>query len=382
MRLVGTVLLPAALTPLWTRPAALTLANHPLFIQLGTGCLPRGSLERNLLARTAILDGLESAAGNGATSAERDELRALLSAEKRRCAEDTAIWRTQCDAAGVTIDLPASEVEAGVACYNCGGSHYNIDCPDELAVAPSAVAISAYLRSTSTLAAAAAVLRDLAFVASTLVRAGLGGGAAYGELVSAHAARLPELADKCELVLTASEQSDDARAAEEYTTARSLLYAMIDSESGVAGLKSSAAAADDDGRSGGAALSLQEAREAIEAIEPGFLQSQDRNAQFLREEVLGAQVASAPQQQQQQQRKAAAVDAAAAYLKAKQAANQPIGRDAQATLQDSRAALLAKQPGGGAKADAAKKYVALRKKQQAAQAYLAAKKAKEGGEKG
>ena len=39
---------------------------------------------------------------------------------------------------------PASEVEAGVACYNCGGSHYNIDCPDELAVAPSAVALSAY----------------------------------------------------------------------------------------------------------------------------------------------------------------------------------------------------------------------------------------------
>ena len=63
----------------------------------------------------------------------------------------------------------------------------------------------------------------------------------------------------------------------EEQTARALLYAFVDSEAGEAGLKS--LTMDESG------VSLQEARERLDAIEPGFLQSQDKNAQFLKEEV-------------------------------------------------------------------------------------------------
>ena len=133
-------------------------------------------------------------------------------------------------------------------------------------------------------------------------------------------------------------------------------------------------------------VSLQEARERLEAIEPGFLQSQDKNAQFLKEEVLGAQgqktgspTATAAGKMG---KKAAAVDAAAAYLAAKQAAQQPVGSSAAAALRDAQAALAASK--GGPKQAAAKTYLAMRSKQKAAEAYLAARKAntKEGGASG
>ena len=70
------------------------------------------------------------------------------------------------------------------------------------------------------------------------------------------------------------------------------------------------------------------------------------------------------------------MEAAAAYLKAKQAAQQPMGKDAKAKIQDAKAALLANK---GERSAAAAKYLALRKKQQAAEAYLEAKKKKEQG---
>ena len=63
---------------------------------------------------------------------------------------------------------------------------------------------------------------------------------------------------------------------------------------------------------------------------------------------------------------------AQAYLKAKQAAKQPVGKDAAATLQDAKAAALAAKP--GPQRAAAQRFLALRRKQQAAAEYLAARK--------
>ena len=54
----------------WTRAEALALANHPLVIQLGTGVLPAGSANRLMLARAAVVEGLESAAANAAASSD------------------------------------------------------------------------------------------------------------------------------------------------------------------------------------------------------------------------------------------------------------------------------------------------------------------------
>ena len=121
-------------------------------------------------------------------------------------------------------------------------------------------------------------------------------------------------------------------------------------------------------------MSLQEARVALDQVEPGFLDAQDKNAHFLKTEVLGATTASdAPPALGASERRAAAVDKAAAYLKAKQAA----GKTKEAPeLRDAQAALLAAQK--GPKQAAAKQFLELRKKQQAAAAYLAAKKAAEG----
>ena len=132
------------------------------------------------------------------------------------------------------------------------------------------------------------------------------------------------------------------------------------------------------GEAGAAPLSLEEARERIEAVEPGFQASQDKNAQFVREQVLGAPP-RAPTTATAS--KASAAEKAAAYLKAKQAASgQPVSAAAAAKLQDAQAALLARKgAGGGAKAAAAAKYLEMRRKQQAAEAYL---EEKEKGEQG
>ena len=267
---------------LWSRPGALALVNHPLVVYLGTGGLPRGSFERCLLARATVLEGLEQAARQEAKAALADSdtrkhasLRLLekVTAEGKRCANDHAEWRTAVSAAGKTIDLPKSEIDAGVRCYACGGMHYNIDCPEELRVSNSAATLASYLRSTTSLAGASSVLTDLSFAATTLMKAGLHGGEPYGAMLGAHVQRLSVLADACDRALVASGRLSDApeTCKEEFETARSLLFALVDSESSDAGLK---AVQSSDAGGGGVMMGLQEARDCIEVIEPGFRASQ------------------------------------------------------------------------------------------------------------
>jgi len=313
---------------------------------------------------------LESAAatacsGRGGVTAEAAEYLSLIADEKSRCERDHDGWRDAATAAGRTIELPESEVASGVRCYTCDGTHYNVDCPDSATAPPEALALSSFLKSSS-LSASAIVLRDIGFAHTTLMKAGLDGGDAYKACVRAHAERCMRLADACDRAVATGGDG-------EKETARSLLYAVVDGESGVAGLK--------DGGEDGSFMSLQEARERIEDVAPGFLASQDRNAKFLKETVLGGSAAAtdapaaATVTESAAKKQAARVDAAAAYLKAKQASQQPVGKDAQAALQDSRAALLTGK--AGPKQAAAQTYLALRKKQQAADAYLQAKRARD-----
>ena len=75
-----------------------------------------------------------------------------------------------------------------------------------------------------------------------------------------------------------------------------------------------------------------------------------------------------------------AAEKAAAYLKAKQATQQPVSTAASARVQDAQAALLASKgaAAGGPKAAAAAKYLEMRRKQKAAEAYLEEKRVKRG----
>ena len=127
---------------------------------------------------------------------------------------------------------------------------YCLQCPEELRVSPDALALAGYLRSSSSLAGASAVLRDLAFAATTLTRAGLEGGDAYGLMLGAHAKRLPELAEACEEVLALSSDAEAAAAKEAFGTARSLLFATVDAESSTTGLKAAASTAGEQAESG------------------------------------------------------------------------------------------------------------------------------------
>ena len=134
----------------------------------------------------------------------------------------------------------------------------------------------------SALAALAPLLRSIGWSHATLQRAKIGGGGeggeggdgvegsasagAYAGWVEAHAARWLPLAAACdacvEAAAAAAEEEEAAaegaeRARMAAATTRSLLYAWVDDEAGVAGLR------------GGEAV--QAARERLEALEPGFL---------------------------------------------------------------------------------------------------------------
>ena len=367
------VLCTAAIATAWSRASGLAFVNHPLVVQLGTGALPLGVFSRCLLGREVVLAALEQCAES------TPELRGLLAAESASCGSDHAAWLDQAAAAGKTIELPPDEIEAGVRCYSCGGTHYNVDCPKDASASPAANALASYLRDCSTLAAPAAIFRTMGWSHNTLLKAGLDGGNAYRGWVRAHASRWTLIADACDAALASVPQESIME--EEAMTATSLLYAFVDAEAGVSGLLDKVSEG----------MTLREGREKLEEVEPGFLATQDRNAAFLKEQVLGQQLKTAPPgaaavavaaaagsragADSGAKTAAAKLQAAQAYLDAKRAAGKssPGSNDAAAAI---RAARAASGPPGKAQTGA-KVFLEQRRKQQAAAAYLAEKKRKQ-----
>ena len=96
-------------SPLWSRPDSLRLTNHPLIVQLGTSNLPKGSFNRCLLAREAIVAGLEAAAAtacSGSTvSSEAATLLSLLADERIRSTIDADEWLA---AAATEVQAPGA----------------------------------------------------------------------------------------------------------------------------------------------------------------------------------------------------------------------------------------------------------------------------------
>ena len=262
---------------LWAsnRGELLNLLNHPLQIQLATGDLPYGSFLRLCEDRATILDGLVAAAGTSPAAAG-------LAAARTANGDAVAALRSAAAAAGKSIEAD------GVACYGCGGPHLNMDCPDELAPSNAARALAAVVRTSggaaslagvgdypSSLAAVAAVTRAYGWACATALDAELG-PSAYDGWLEAHGAAFSAVGAAAERALDGA--CDDAEAARPaYVAALSALYNYVDAEASTAGLKGSGAA-------------LEDARRGLDAVEPGFLAAQDRNANFvsdLKRELVG-----------------------------------------------------------------------------------------------
>ena len=262
------------------RSERLNLLNHPLQIQLATGALPYGSFVRLCHDRTTILEAVRSAAA----AAGADVLSDVSEAE-------TKAWLDAAEAAGKTI----STGDPSIKCYACGGDHLNVDCPDDLSVTGPARAVAAVLRSYSGAEAATGVLAvcEYGWACDTLLKAGF--ETPYAGWLRAHADSLNAAAAAVvPLVDAADRDAVDAS----YVAALSALFNFVDSEASTAGLK-------------GAGADLEAARRKLDALEPGFLDAQDRNANFV-SATLKAQAAKSSSG-------AKKMDAAAAYLAAKKA---------------------------------------------------------------
>ena len=201
--------------------------------------MPAGHFRRLLLARTEILGGLAEGAAAlcSGESISAAEICALAHDEAQRCESDHETWWFEAADAGKSIELPESEVAAGVRCYACGGTHYNVDCPSETTPSASAAALASYLRGSRTLASASAVIFELAFAHRTLLSAGLNGGRAFSGCLAANAAALERLSDACERALDALPPVEIAGLGDEASIARSLLFACVDSLANEAGLQ-------------------------------------------------------------------------------------------------------------------------------------------------
>ena len=264
------------------RGESLNLLNHPLQIQLATGALPYGSFARLCHDRSTILEAVRSAAAAAGADVLADEV----------SNDETKAWLDAAEAAGKTI----STGDPSIKCYACGGDHLNVDCPDDLTVTGPARAVAAVLRSYSGAEAAAGVLAacEYGWACATLLEAGFG-ETPYAGWLTSHAESLAEAsAAVAPLVDAADRDAVDAS----YVAALSALFNFVDSEASTAGLK-------------GAGADLEAARRKLDALEPGFLDSQDRNANFV-SATLKAQAAKSSAG-------AKKMDAAAAYLAAKKA---------------------------------------------------------------
>ena len=260
------------------RSERLNLLNHPLQIQLATGALPYGSFVRLCHDRSTILDAVRSAAA----AAGAEVLGDVSEAEAKA-------WLETAEASGKTI----STGDPSIKCYACGGDHLNVDCPDDLTVTGPARAVAAVLRSSPDPATAVFAVCEYGWACGTLLEAGF--ETPYAGWLTNHAEALATAAAAvAPLVDAADRESVDAA----YVAALSALFNFVDSEASTAGLK-------------GAGADLEDARRKLDALEPGFLESQDRNANFV--------AATLKAQAEKSSSGAKKMDAAAAYLAAKKA---------------------------------------------------------------
>ena len=246
---------------LWSRPEALGLVHHPLLLRLGIDRLSAQSSAQLLADRSAILEALDACVipacatmrSVSAVKESAEKLQALLEEERSRVTTDHEEWSVATCAAQ----------EASSA----------------------ARMLSAHLRSArgvfGQLGASAPIFRSFGWSHATLLAAQLDGGETHAGWVRAHAERWTALADVCDAAF------DSARVAlDKGAISLSLAGALSDLECSVAlreAQTSSALLHDllDDAMASCAAEeasgdeALQVLREAVEAVEPGYLKTRE-----------------------------------------------------------------------------------------------------------
>lgn len=267
----------------------MNLLNHPLQLQLATGELPFGSFQRLVEDRKAILEGIEKAISGGENTITDNELYFRDDASRG--------WLQRATEAGKTI-----ESLDGIKCYNCGGPHLNIDCPEDLGASQSARALASTIQANGVVGAAA-VLRCYSYACDRLLRACTGDGEineVYHGWIVAHAEQWSKLADFCE------EKADASAGELSYSICISMLYNWIDSEAATTGIRADL----NDPRLSGLIDRLEE-------LEPGYAASRDKHASFI------ADITGKASSERRVNEAEAKVNAAAAYLASKRKESSP-----------------------------------------------------------
>ncbi len=282
------------------RRESLNLLNHSLQLHLVTGDLQLGAFQRMILDRKAILEGLEIATRG--TSITIDIQKQLSSHEK--LASD---WLQTAEKAGKTITVS----DPNIKCYNCGGNHLNIDCPEDQAISSSAQALKSLLISNG-LEGATAVLQCYSFCCRTLLKScrsqqerqksSLVIDPVYHGWLETHATTWTAFGEICGdyLVNKKSKLNSDG-----YTVCLSMLYNWIDAEAATTGIR---ADLNDP--------TLSYIMDELERLEPGYASQRDKHQSFVAD-LTGAKTTKVMEQKAQSK-----VDKAAAYLAAKKGNNK------------------------------------------------------------
>ena len=317
---VGAVRVQPAAELLWSRSQALATLYHPTLPMLGSGSLPRAAFLQLVSDRSSLLSGMQTCIGT-ACSHIADAAAGAGDGKwvAGRFVENPLTGVK--DAAETLAELMSSEadrIETDCVAWCCEDVRR---CTD-VDARPEVVALREHLISAqgpfAQLGCAAAVARTMGWMHATLVSAKLSGGAeeAYAGWIDAHATRWSAVADACEATFDAARGALDAGATQlslggglsdvecavalrEASTANSLLSAWLEAASEAGG--GDGAAGDDD-------ASLDAARAAIEAVEPGYLTERE-TAVFVR----GVGLCDASAQQAARQK------AAQSYLAAREA---------------------------------------------------------------
>lgn len=271
------------------RPEILNLLNHPLQLQLATGDLHLGAFQRLILDRRVILQGLKMATTASGIPEIEQEL-ALHDQFAEKCLARAAT-------AGKTIVVP------DIKCYNCGGNHLNLDCPDDQTISSSALALKSLLASHG-LTGATAVLQCYGFCCRRLLEACSSQEATldpvYHGWLERHAKVWSQLGNVCAGKLVTDTTSGSLINADGFTVCISMLYNWIDGEAATTGIRADLNEP-----------TLSALLNTLEGLEPGYVAQRDKHQSFV-SDLNGTKTAQVAQSK---------ADKAAASLAAKQKRN-------------------------------------------------------------
>jgi len=283
-----------------SRAQMLNLLNHPLQIQLATGDLPLGSFQRIVKDRLVLLTGIQAATA-GLLLEEEDVIG--IKAHQEEAAE----WLEFARAQGKTIVAPS-----GIACYTCGGDHFDIDCPEDQQSSQSVLALNSVLQSSGVVGAIS-ILEGYSFACRRLLEALRTTtnshdnyyDTVYHGWLKVHAERWSQLSERCHKLSAKIDQTntmdEDDDSAARYTACLSMFYNWIDMEAATTGIRANLNNPE-----------ITALMEALEVLEPGYATQRDKHSSFVACNISGAASSKANVKSA-----TAKVDAATAYLAAK-----------------------------------------------------------------